>query len=76
MRSITGSCTAPIRGPPVVVVRRATEGEKFKTLDRQRAHTYLADAPYADETKPVALAGVMGGENTEIKPDTTDVLLE
>src|SRR5581483_2205341 len=62
--------------PPTVVVRHAAESEKFKTLDAKE-HTLTAQMLLiADETKGIALAGVMGGENTEIKPDTTDVLLE
>src|ERR1051325_2136052 len=59
-----------------IIVRRATGGEKFKTLDGQE-HT-LPDQMLliADETNPVALAGVMGGQNSEINLNTTDVLLE
>jgi phenylalanyl-tRNA synthetase beta chain len=61
---------------PVIVVRRAAEGEKFVTLDgKERA---LTDRMLliADESKAVALAGVMGGQNSEIQPTTVDVLLE
>ncbi|HWD21292.1 MAG TPA: phenylalanine--tRNA ligase subunit beta [Verrucomicrobiae bacterium] len=61
---------------PKIIVRRAHEGEKFTTLDRKE-HTLTAQMLLiADEAKGIALAGVMGGENSEVKPDTTDVLLE
>ncbi len=61
---------------PTIVVRRSAAGEQFTTLDG-RSHTLAMDnLLIADEQKAIALAGVMGGQNTEIKPDTTDVLLE
>jgi phenylalanyl-tRNA synthetase beta chain len=63
-------------GKPTIVVRRATEGEKFKTLDTKE-HTLAGDSLLiADEQKAIALAGVMGGLNTEINDQTVDVLLE
>jgi len=61
---------------PTVVIRRAAEGEKFKTLDGVERTLASQMLLIADETKAVALAGVMGGENSEIKNDTTDVLIE
>jgi phenylalanyl-tRNA synthetase beta chain len=61
---------------PTIVIRRATEGEKFKTLDNKE-HTLSAETLLiADEQKGIALAGVMGGLNTEINDQTVDVLLE
>jgi phenylalanyl-tRNA synthetase beta chain len=63
-------------GRPVIVVRRAAEGEKFKTLDGQE-RTLTGDMLLiADESKAIALAGVMGGQNTEINDATKDVLIE
>ncbi|MBM3881251.1 MAG: phenylalanine--tRNA ligase subunit beta, partial [Verrucomicrobia bacterium] len=63
-------------GKPTIVVRRARPGEPFTTLDGQ-AHTLTADMLLiADETRGIALAGVMGGQNTEINDRTVDVLLE
>jgi len=63
-------------GHPTIIVRRAAAGEKFKTLDNQdRTLTHdmlLID----DEQKGIALAGVMGGANTEINAQTVDVLIE
>jgi phenylalanyl-tRNA synthetase beta chain len=62
--------------PPKIVIRRATEGEKFTTLDgKERALTNQM-LLIADETKAVALAGVMGGKNSEINDKTVDVLIE
>jgi phenylalanyl-tRNA synthetase beta chain len=63
-------------GIPTIVVRRASEGEKFTTLDAQERSLTNAMLLIADETKAVALAGVMGGQNSEISTDTVDVLLE
>ena len=61
---------------PTVVVRRATEGEKFMTLDGKKRTLSSEMLLIADETKPVALAGVMGGQNSEINLNTVDVLIE
>jgi phenylalanyl-tRNA synthetase beta chain len=63
-------------GKPAIVIRRANAGEKFKTLDTVE-HTLKSEMLLiADEQKGIALAGVMGGQNTEINNDTTDVLIE
>ncbi|MCX7721858.1 MAG: phenylalanine--tRNA ligase subunit beta [Verrucomicrobiae bacterium] len=63
-------------GKPAIVVRRARPGEQFVTLDGQQ-HT-LTDQMLliADPEKPVALAGIMGGQNSEINERTVDVLIE
>jgi phenylalanyl-tRNA synthetase beta chain len=61
---------------PTIVIRRAAEGEKFTTLDGQERTLTSQMLLIADETKAVALAGVMGGQNSEINPKTVDVLLE
>ena len=61
---------------PTIVVRRAAAGEKFKTLDNQERTLTDEMLLIADETKGIALAGVMGGANTEINAQTVDVLLE
>ncbi len=63
-------------GKPTIVVRRATAGEKFKTLDNQERTLTNEMLLIADEQKGIALAGVMGGANTEINDQTVDVLLE
>jgi phenylalanyl-tRNA synthetase beta chain len=62
--------------PPAVVVRRAVEGEKFKTLDDQERTLTGQMLLIADETRGVALAGIMGGQNSEINERTVDVLIE
>jgi phenylalanyl-tRNA synthetase beta chain len=62
--------------PPKIVIRRANEGEKFTTLDgKERALTNQM-LLIADETQAVALAGVMGGKNSEISEQTANVLIE
>ncbi len=63
-------------GKPTIVVRRATAGEKFKTLDNQERTLTNEMLLIADEQKGIALAGVMGGANTEINTSTVDVLIE
>ena len=63
-------------GKPTIVVRRAAAGEKFKTLDNQERALTNEMLLIADETKGIALAGVMGGANTEINNSTVDVLIE
>src|SRR5262249_12436656 len=62
--------------PPAIIIRRAAEGEKFMTLDGQERTLTNQMLLIADETKPIALGGVMGGQNSEISLNTVDVLLE
>jgi phenylalanyl-tRNA synthetase beta chain len=63
-------------GKPAIVVRRAQPGELFITLDGQKHTLNAENLLIADEQKGIALAGVMGGQNTEINDSTVDVLLE
>jgi phenylalanyl-tRNA synthetase beta chain len=65
---------ALLRGP--IVVRRARAGETITTLDGVRRTLDPDDLLVTDDSGPIALAGVMGGESTEIGPATTDVVLE
>ncbi len=59
-----------------ITVRNALPGERFTTLDG-KVHELSASALLiADANRGVALAGVMGGLNSEVKPDTTDIILE
>lgn len=59
-----------------IIVRRAEEGERLTTLDGKE-HTLTANhLVIADETRAVGLAGIMGGQNSEIVDDTTDVVFE
>lgn len=59
-----------------IVVRRAKEGESFVTLDGVKRSLNKEMLMICDGVKPVAIAGVMGGLNSEIKEDTKVVLLE
>lgn len=59
-----------------IVVRRAAPGEKLKTLDGVERTLTNDMLVIADAEKAVALAGIMGGEESEISNQTTDVLIE
>jgi phenylalanyl-tRNA synthetase beta chain len=59
-----------------IVVRRAHSGEKLRTLDSVERDLEADDLMIADADRSVALAGIMGGEETEIGEHTTEVLLE
>jgi phenylalanyl-tRNA synthetase beta chain len=59
-----------------IVVRRAAAGEKIKTLDGVERDLDPEMLIIADAARPVAIAGVMGGEETEISNSTSDVLIE
>jgi len=59
-----------------IVVRRAVAGEQLKTLDGVERQLTSEMLVIADADKPVALAGIMGGEDSEISETTTDVLIE
>ena len=59
-----------------IIVRTAREGETCRTLDGNERKVTPSMLCICDEHKPVGLAGVMGGENSEITPDTKMVLFE
>ena len=59
-----------------IVVREATEGETLTTLDGNVRNLKPGMLVIADENKPIGLAGIMGGENSEIMDDTTTVVFE
>jgi phenylalanyl-tRNA synthetase beta chain len=59
-----------------IVVRRARKGERLKTLDGVERTLDPEDLIVADHAKPLALAGVMGGWDTMITPETRNVLIE
>lgn len=63
-------------GGKQIVVRRARPGEHLRTLDGQDRALDSETLVIADREKAVAIAGVMGGEDSEIRPGTTDLLLE
>lgn len=60
----------------VIKVRNAAEGEAIVTLDGQERKLTGRDLLICDAEKPVALAGVMGGANSEMAAGSTDVVLE
>ena len=59
-----------------ITVRRAAAGETLKTLDGSVRRLAATDLVVADASGPISLAGVMGGESTEIHSGTTDVVIE
>ena len=59
-----------------IVVRYAAEGEKILALDGNEYALVASDLVIADQKRPVAVAGVMGGEETGVTDTTTDLLLE
>ncbi len=59
-----------------IIVRRAENGEVIKTLDEQDRKLTSDDLVIADGKRAVAIAGVMGGFNSEVKDDTTTVIFE
>jgi phenylalanyl-tRNA synthetase beta chain len=59
-----------------LVARRAREGEKVRTLDGEERTLSAEDLVIADDERAVGLAGIMGGEETEVSAETTNVLLE
>ncbi|MEK7637121.1 MAG: phenylalanine--tRNA ligase subunit beta [Patescibacteria group bacterium] len=65
---------AKVRGD--IVVRTARADERIVTLDRVARRLNAQQIVIADDSGPIALAGVMGGAATEISARTTDVLLE
>lgn len=59
-----------------ILVRDAKDKEEVITLDGKRRILSSNDIVITDGKKPVCIAGVMGGENTEVEQDTTDILIE
>jgi phenylalanyl-tRNA synthetase beta chain len=59
-----------------IVVRRARAGEEFTTLDGTVRRLDPADLVIADAERAIAFAGIMGGLETEVREETTNVLLE
>jgi phenylalanyl-tRNA synthetase beta chain len=64
-----------LRGPEIRV-RRAAAGEVFRTLDGTDREMREGDLMIADGARSIGIAGVMGGENSEVGDATVDVLLE
>jgi phenylalanyl-tRNA synthetase beta chain len=59
-----------------IVVKRAAENESFTTLDDAEHKLTTEDLMICDGKRPVAMAGVMGGLNSEVQNDTETILLE
>ena len=59
-----------------IIVREACEGELLTTLDGNQRNLKAGMLIIADDDKPIGLAGIMGGENSEIVDDTTTVVFE
>ena len=57
-------------------IRKSRKGEKITTIDHVERSLSEGILIIADRDNPVALAGVMGGEGSEVSPDTVDILLE
>ena len=63
-------------GSGKIIVRRSEPGEALTTLDGNVRTLTPGMLVIADETQPIGLAGIMGGENSEIMDDTVDVVFE
>ena len=59
-----------------IIVRRAKDGEKIQTLDEKEFTLTPENLVICDGSRPVALAGIMGGLNSEITENTTQLLFE
>jgi phenylalanyl-tRNA synthetase beta chain len=59
-----------------LAARRARDGEKLRTLDGEERTLSAEDLVIADDERAVGLAGIMGGEETEVSATTKNVLLE
>jgi phenylalanyl-tRNA synthetase beta chain len=59
-----------------IIIRTAAHSEKLLALDTKEYHPHSEDLVIADEKDPIALAGIMGGENFSVDPSTSTVVLE
>jgi phenylalanyl-tRNA synthetase beta chain len=59
-----------------LVVRRATPGERLRTLDGMDRALSIEDLVVCDDSGGIGLGGVMGGQSTEMSPETTTVVIE
>jgi len=59
-----------------IVVRRARRGERFISLDGVERNLHPDDLLITDGDKPIGLAGIMGGEESEVSESTSNVILE
>jgi phenylalanyl-tRNA synthetase beta chain len=59
-----------------IIVKKAEEGSTFQTLDGKERQLKRQNLLIGDRSQPVAIAGVMGGSNSEVQEETQDILLE
>ncbi len=59
-----------------IIVRAARDGESIETLDGENRTLREGMLVIADQKKPIAIAGVMGGANSEVDADTSDIVIE
>ena len=59
-----------------IIIKRAADSEKFTTLDGQERFLNSSDLTIRDAERAVAIAGIMGGEDSGIADDTADILIE
>ena len=59
-----------------IIVRESGDGEKFTTLDDQERSLKKGTVLICDAKKPVAIGGIMGGQNSEVNLETKNILLE
>lgn len=59
-----------------IIVKTAGDVSSFKTLDSKERKIYSDTLLICDARKPVAIAGIMGGENSEVTADSKDILIE
>jgi phenylalanyl-tRNA synthetase beta chain len=59
-----------------IIVKSTKEESTFKTLDSKERKLHVGTLMICDSEKPVAIAGVMGGENSEVSNDTKNILIE
>ncbi|WP_216448960.1 phenylalanine--tRNA ligase subunit beta [Staphylococcus aureus] len=63
-------------GSQQIVVRQANEGEKMTTLDGTERELLTSDIVITNGQTPIALAGVMGGDFSEVKEQTSNIVIE
>ncbi|MGB2601030.1 MAG: phenylalanine--tRNA ligase subunit beta [Candidatus Omnitrophota bacterium] len=59
-----------------IIIREATKGEKIETIDGEMRDLQPGMLVIADKTRPIAVAGIMGGKDTEVTESTKNILLE
>ena len=59
-----------------IIIKKANEGDEFITLDGEKRKLSKDSLMISDENKYLALAGIMGGQNSEINNNTVDIILE